>query len=143
MQDDGGTANGGVDLDPTANTLTFDVASVNDAPAEQDKTVTTNEDAAVTLTAADFGFSDPNDTPANSLQAVKIATLPGSGALTLNGYAVMAGEFVSVSDIDAGLLVWTPGEDSHGDDLASLTFQVQDDGGTANGGIDSTSQRTR
>ncbi|MEI7970863.1 MAG: cadherin-like domain-containing protein, partial [Betaproteobacteria bacterium] len=32
VQDDGGTANGGVDLDSTPNTLTFDVTAVNDAP---------------------------------------------------------------------------------------------------------------
>ena len=32
MQDDGDTANGGVDLDPSANTLTIDVTPVNDAP---------------------------------------------------------------------------------------------------------------
>ena len=66
VQDDGGTANGGVDLDPSANTMTVDVTSVNDAPAGTDKTVTTLEDTAYTFTAADFGFSDPNDAPANS-----------------------------------------------------------------------------
>ena len=49
---------------------------VNDAPAGTDKTVTTLEDTAYTFTAADFGFSDPNDSPANSLPAVKITTLP-------------------------------------------------------------------
>ncbi|MDW3548691.1 hypothetical protein NQ354_25345, partial [Escherichia coli] len=32
VQDDGGTANGGVDTDPTPNRITFDVAAVNDAP---------------------------------------------------------------------------------------------------------------
>ena len=29
-----------------------------------------------------------------------------------------------------------PGDDEHGYNLASLTFQVQDDGDTANGGVD-------
>ena len=67
MQDDGGTANGGVDLDPTPNTITINVTAVNDAPAGTDKTVTTLEDTAYTFTAADFGFSDPNDSPANTL----------------------------------------------------------------------------
>ena len=52
--------------------MTINVTSVNDAPAGTDNTVTTNEDTAYTFTAADFGFSDPNDTPANSLAAVKI-----------------------------------------------------------------------
>ncbi len=72
MQDDGGTANGGVDLDQSPNTITVNVTAVNDAPAGTDKTVTTLEDTAYTFTAADFGFSDPNDTPANNLLAVKI-----------------------------------------------------------------------
>ena len=76
MQDDGGTANGGVDLDQTANTITVNVTSVNDAPAGADNTVTTNEDTAYTFAAADFGFTDPNDSPANALPAVKITTLP-------------------------------------------------------------------
>ena len=79
VQDDGGTANGGVDLDPSANTLTINVTAVNDAPAGADKTVTTLEDTAYTFAAADFGFTDPNDTPANALLAVKITTLPGAG----------------------------------------------------------------
>ena len=33
VQDDGGTANGGVDTDPFANTITIDVTAVNDAPS--------------------------------------------------------------------------------------------------------------
>ncbi len=32
VQDDGGTANGGADTDPLANTITFDVTAVNDPP---------------------------------------------------------------------------------------------------------------
>src|SRR5439155_136961 len=91
-----------------------------------------------TFAAADFGFSDPNDTPANSLLAVKITTLPsaGSGTLTDNGVAVTAGQFVSVADINAGKLVFTPAANANGSPEASFTFQVQDDGGTANGGVD-------
>ena len=61
--DNGATGNGGP-LTTTSIGLAIDVASVNDAPDGQDKTITTNEDTAVHLTAADFGFSDPNDTPA-------------------------------------------------------------------------------
>ena len=67
MQDNGGTANGGVDLDASANTMTIDVTSVNDAPAGTDNTVTTLEDTQYTFAAADFGFTDPNDSPANAL----------------------------------------------------------------------------
>ena len=108
VQDDGGTDYGGVDTDPTPRTMTINVTSVNDAPSGADKTVTTLEDAAYTFTAADFGFSDPSDTPANNFLAVKITTLPTSGTLTDNGMAVTAGQFIPVADIMAGLLEFTP-----------------------------------
>ena len=115
--------------------MTVNVTAVNDAPAGTNKTVTTLEDIAYTFTAADFGFSDPNDSPANSLLAVKITTLPGAGTLN-NGVAVTAGQFVTVADITAGNLVFTPAANANGAGYASFTFQVQDDGGTANGGVD-------
>ena len=66
--------------------------SVNHPPVGTSKTVTTNEDTAYTFSVADFGFSDPNDNPANSLLAVKITTLPTAGTLTDNGVAVTAGQ---------------------------------------------------
>ena len=55
------------DLDQSANTMTVNVTAVNDEPAGTDNTVTTNEDTAHTFAAAEFGFTDPNDTPANAL----------------------------------------------------------------------------
>ncbi len=136
MQDNGGTGNGGVDLDPTPKTLTVNVTPVNDAPSGANATVTTNEDTGYVFGVADFGFSDPNDTPANSLLAVKITTLPGAGTLTDNGVAVTAGQFVSVADITAGKLVFTPAANANGNNYAQFTFQVQDNGGTGNGGVD-------
>ena len=136
VQDNGGTANGGIDLDPTPNTITVTVTAVNDAPSGADKTVTTTEDTAYTFTAADFGFSDPNDSPANTFLAVKITALPGAGTLTDNNVAVTAGQSVSVADINGGLLKFTPAANANGTGYASFTFQVQDNGGTANGGID-------
>src|SRR4029077_14396333 len=72
VRDDGGTADGGQDTDQSANTLTVDVTSVNDAPAGTDGSVTILEDGSHSFAAADFGFTDPNDTPANNFAAVKI-----------------------------------------------------------------------
>ena len=69
-------------LDATAATATLTVNSVNDAPAGADKTVTTLEDTDYTFTTGDFGFTDPNDTPANNLLALTITTLPGAGTVT-------------------------------------------------------------
>ncbi|MEZ0262669.1 MAG: cadherin-like domain-containing protein, partial [Alphaproteobacteria bacterium] len=136
VRDGGGTANGGVDLDASPNTMTIDVTSVNDAPAGTNNTVTTLEDTAHVFTAAQFGFSDVNDTPANTLIAVRISALPAAGSLRLNGIAVTAGQFVTLADINAGLLTFSPALNANGASYASFTFQVQDSGGTSSGGVD-------
>src|SRR5205085_580630 len=120
VQDNGGTANGGVDLDTVARTLTVNVTSVNDAPAGTNNTVSTNEDTAFTFTAAQFGFNDPNDAPANTLSAVHIATLPAAGSLTLSGVAVTAGQSITAASINAGNLVFTPATDANGAGYASF-----------------------
>src|SRR6185437_4410990 len=136
VQDDGGVLNGGVDLAATARTMTVNVTSVNDAPRGANNTVTTLEDTAYIFKAADFGFSDASDSPANGFLAVKIATLPAAGSLTDNGTAVTAGQFVKTADIAAGKFAFAPAANANGANYASFTFQVQDDGGVLNGGVD-------
>ncbi|ADI29102.1 retention module-containing protein [Methylotenera versatilis] len=128
--DNGGTANGGQNTDQSANTITINVTPVNDAPAGTDNTISTLEDTGHSFTAAEFGFTDPNDSPANSLQAVIITTLPTSGSLTLGGVAVTAGQSIAAGSL--GTLVYTPAANSTAS--ANFTFQVVDNGGTANGG---------
>jgi hypothetical protein len=133
----------GITVQATAGALSstqnfsIGVGNVNEAPSGADKTVTTLEDNNYVFSVADFGFSDPSDSSApNTLQAVKIATIPGGGVLTNNGVAVSAGQFVSATDIAAGHLVFAPAANANGVPEASFTFQVQDNGGTANGGVD-------
>jgi PKD repeat protein len=133
VQDDGGTATGGVDLDPLAKTMTVDVTSVNDAPQGADNTVTTFEDTAYTFGIVDFGFNDPNDNSSNRFIAVKIGTLPLAGMLTDHGLAVASGQVIPVGDLAAGQLTFTPASNADGLGYASFTFQVQDDGGSENG----------
>ena len=133
VQDDGGTANGGIDTDPTPNTITFNITPVNDPPSGTDKTVTINEDSSYTFAAADFGFSDSDG---NSLQAVKIAILPSAGALKDNNVAVTAGQAIPLADITGNKLVFAPTANANGNGYATFTFQVQDNGGTVNGGVD-------
>jgi hypothetical protein len=113
--------------------MTVDVTAVNDAPSGADRTVATLENTAHVFAATDFGFSDADG---NGFNAVQITTLPGAGTLTNKGVAVTAGQLVSVADIAAGFLRFTPAADASGTGYASFTFQVQDDGGTANGGVD-------
>ena len=110
------------------------ISAVNDAPEGADATVTTAEDTPFSVTAADFGFSDPNDSPADSLSAVTITSLPTNGTLLLNGVAVSAGQGIAVAEIDAGALVFQPASNANGAAYARFTFQVEDSGGTANGG---------
>src|SRR5438034_993165 len=74
VQDDGGTANGGVDTDQSANTLTIVVISVNDAPQGSTLFPYTTLFRSLTLHAAAFGFTDVNDVPANLFAAVEITT---------------------------------------------------------------------
>ena len=137
VEDNGSTANGGLNLDGTANTLTFNVTAINDAPAGTDKTVSATTQAGYVFVAADFGLTDPNDVPANTLLAVKITTLPTVGTLRNNGAAVSLGQFIPVADITAGKLVFTAaGGATATPNYATFTFQVQDNGGVTGGGID-------
>ena len=125
--DQGNTGTGGPLTDTDSVNITINAA--NDPPSGTDNTVSTAEDTAYTFTAADFGFTDPNDTPPNTLQAVKITTLPGLGTLTNNNVAVNAGDFISVANINGGLLKFTPAADGNGTPYTTFTFQVQDNGG--------------
>src|SRR3954447_10879033 len=95
VQDDGGTASGGADTDPTPNTIVVNVTSANDAPLTADRTIGVNLSGTTSsiyrFSAGDFNFSDPLDVPADALLAVTIVSLPTSGALNLNGTPVQAG----------------------------------------------------
>ncbi|MGB7654090.1 MAG: cation transporting ATPase C-terminal domain-containing protein, partial [Novosphingobium sp.] len=139
VQDDGGVANGGINTDQVAKTMTLDVTSVNDAPLGTSTTVTTLEDTPYVFQLTDFGYSDAIDAGstagADNFANVIIGNTPLAGSLTLNGVAVAAGQSVSVTDIAAGLLQLAPVANANGTSYANFTFQVQDDGGTANGGI--------
>jgi VCBS repeat-containing protein len=115
-------------------TVTVTVTSVSDAPAGADKTISATEDVPYNFSAADFGFSDPNDAPANSFAAVVLTTLPTTGTMTLNGSAVSSGQVIAVADIPQ--LAWQAPANANGNALATFTFQVRDDGGVVNGGKD-------
>ncbi|MFB8344880.1 Ig-like domain-containing protein, partial [Brucella cytisi] len=125
-------ASGGTDT----STLALTIVPSNDAPAGTDNTVTITEDTAYTFSAASFGFTDPEDTPANSFQAVIITTLPpvAEGTLYLNGVAVTEGQVIPAAEL--GNLTFEPAADVNGNGIGAFTFQVVDDGGTANNGQD-------
>jgi hypothetical protein len=117
------TDSGGLTYDET---FTINLTDVNEAPTGADATITINEDTSHTLTTANFGFSDVD--AGDSLSAVRIDTLPGAGSLTLSGIAVIAGQVITVTDITAGNLVFTPAADANGTSYANFTFSVRDSG---------------
>ena len=135
IQDNGGTASGGIDIDPIIHTMTLPVGQgPNQVPSGSDHVIATAwEDVRYVFQASDFGFADPDG---NNFRAVKITTTPASGLLTLNGALLAAGQAVFVNDINNGLFRFVQSAANANGALASFKFQVQDDGGTLNGGVD-------
>ena len=131
VMDNGGTDNGGVNIDSTPNTFDISITPVNDAPEGMNNTITLNEDTAYDFSSADFDFTDIDQ---NNLKAVIINTLPANGQLLLAGAAVAAGQ--SIDETAITNLQYLPAANSNGIALDSFDFQVQDSGGTVNGGID-------
>jgi hypothetical protein len=129
LQDDGGTANGGVD---TSGTVTFQivVGAVNDAPSfVSGGDVTVKEDsgsyAAPWATSISAG-------PANEGGQSLTFTVTGNSNPAL---------FASAPSIAPdGTLSFTPAANAFGS--ASITVILQDNGGTASGGADTSSSVT-
>ncbi|NJR38141.1 MAG: cadherin-like domain-containing protein [Leptolyngbyaceae cyanobacterium CSU_1_4] len=115
------------EFDTAPNTLTFNIAPVNDPPSGQDKAIAPSEDTPYIFTPSDFGFSDID--PGNILSGVRIDTPPTSGTFTLNGGVVTPGQIISATDIAAGQLVFTPAPHSNGSNNAAFTFSVRDNSG--------------
>jgi VCBS repeat-containing protein len=116
----------------TSANITLAETNNNDAPSGADKAITINEDTSYTLVGADFGFTDVDG---NALTAVTV-NVPSNGTLTLNGVTVTGATVATIAQINGGLLRFTPALNANGLAQANFTFQVRDDGGTANGGID-------
>ena len=133
VESDYGTRNDG---DVITETITVTIASINDAPAGSDATISIDEEQAYTIGAGDFGFADPSDGPPDALASVDIVGLPADGTLTIDGTQATSAGTVTEAQLNANELVFTPDDDDFGDGYASLAFRVRDDGGTANGGVD-------
>ena len=105
-------------------TATVSVSAVNDAPAAGALSVSTDEDTALSFTAAQFDvvFSDAD--AGDSLQAVRVVSLPAGahGELELNGSAVTANQVIARADL--GTLTFTPARNFAGN--ATFGFQVSD-----------------
>ena len=113
--------------------ITINITAVNDAPSGSLAGWNLLEDNIYTFNQSDFGYSDVDG---NAFSQVYITTIPVAGQLKLNGINVAVGDFITVAQINAGQLTYIPPLNIVGVNTSShgFTFQVMDDGGTANGG---------
>ncbi|MBN1849044.1 MAG: hypothetical protein JW932_10705 [Deltaproteobacteria bacterium] len=125
MQDDGGTANGGDDTSPQA-TFSIAVGDVNDEPTfTSGGDVTVLEDSGATT----FVAWATNISPGPADEAGQ--TLTFNIVNNTNAALFSAGPAI---DGTTGDLTFTPAADANG--IAAITITLQDDGGTAGGGDD-------
>ncbi len=138
---------GGGDL-IAADTATINITAVNDAPQALGTTINLTEDVTHVFTLANFGFTDGEG---HNFLNVLIDSVPlaSAGTLRLNNTVVTAPAAISAADIAEGRLTFAPA-DNYFDDGATVTFpvdqtfnyRVQDDGGTANGGVNTSTTAT-
>jgi large repetitive protein len=128
LQDNGGTANGGVDTS-AAQTFIITVNNVNDPPVFTVGGPQTALEDGGAQTAAGFltGIADGDD----GTQTIAFnITNNTNAALFSAGPAIAAN----------GTLTWTPAANQNG--TATITVRAQDNGGTANGGNDTSAPQT-
>ncbi|HXG58338.1 MAG TPA: Ig-like domain-containing protein, partial [Thermoanaerobaculia bacterium] len=127
LADNGGTAGGGVDTS-AAQTFVISVTAVNDAPSfTPGANQTVNEDAgAQSVTWATAITAGPSE----GSQALAFLVSNDNNALFAVQPAIAAN----------GTLTYTPAANANGS--ATVTVRLSDDGGTANGGVDTTAPVT-
>ncbi len=105
-------------------TMTVNVTPVNDLPTSSDNVVKTEENQTYTFKIDDFGFEDVDQ--GDTLAKIQITQSVTSGTLKLNGVAVSTNTDISVADILAGRLTFTPDTNASGTPYASFKFKVND-----------------
>jgi len=97
---------------------------VNVPPVGGDGTVTVTEDVPYTFSPSTLLNASYEPDPDDTIVAVRIDTLPVSGALLLSGVAVSAGDLIATANISN--LRYVPPANANGVGLASFTFSVSD-----------------
>ncbi|MGH2511078.1 MAG: tandem-95 repeat protein, partial [Candidatus Limnocylindrales bacterium] len=132
LSDDGGTANGGVDS--VTHTFTISVVAVNDAPTF--------------VKGADQTLDEEGSPVDHSVAGWATGFSPGPAdeALQTNlGYSIVSDDHASLFSVQpavslSGTLTYTLAANRNG--TAHVGITVQDSGGTANGGIDTSAVQT-
>ncbi|MEI7839778.1 MAG: tandem-95 repeat protein [Methylococcaceae bacterium] len=123
--------NGGYSKD--AQTITFTVNAVNDAPTAANNTITLDEDSTHIFSIGDFRYSDVENSPISS---ITIGTLPSAGVLAFynSTNVIHAGDTIDSGSIEH--LTFAPALNENGATYADFTFTVND------GTIESSSANT-
>lgn len=129
VRDNGGTASGGADTS-TPQTITISVAAVNDAPTVAVTSIPTVMEDSGPRTV--FGFASFNPGPGESSQSLVGYTV----ADVSNPAMFSAGPSVA----NNGALTYTPSPNASG--LVTFTVTARDNGGTTNGGTDTSAPVT-
>ena len=128
--DDGGTANGGVDTSPPQS-FDITITAVNDEPsfmAGADQTI--DEDAGA-QTVANWATGISAGPADESGQMLTFNVTNNTNATLFSAQPAVASD---------GTLTYTPAPDANG--TATVTLELMDDGGTANGGDDTSPPQT-
>ena len=130
LKDDGGTANGGVDTSAPPQTFTITVTPVNDPPSftkGADQTV--NEDAGPQSVAWATAISAGPPDEAGQNVTFQITNNTNTGLFSV-GPAISS----------TGTLTYTTAPNANGS--ATITVVLKDDGGVANGGVDTSAPQS-
>ncbi|MHB0969746.1 MAG: cadherin domain-containing protein [Thermoanaerobaculia bacterium] len=130
LADNGGTANGGADTS-AAQTFVINVTEVNDAPS-----FTKGADATVLEDAGAQTFN-PWATAISAGPAAEAGQTVAFNVVSNTNPALFSAQ-PSISP--AGVLTFTPAPDAYG--TATITINAQDNGGTANGGVDTSATQS-
>jgi VCBS repeat-containing protein len=123
---------GVTNLNLDANYFVF-VQPTNTPPTTSNQTLTTDEDTNLVFSASNFNFSDVD--AGDSLQAVRVDTLPTEGILYLDtnnngtvdtGEALTQGSLVASEAINASQFKFKPDANENGTPYANFTFSVSD-----------------
>jgi hypothetical protein len=129
IHDDGGTANGGVDTSAT-QTFTITISPVNDAPSFTKGADQSSLEDGGAQTVAAWATAISAGPADESGQTVTFTTTNDNNALFSVQPSVAAD----------GTLTYTAAPDAFG--TATVTVTAHDDGGTANGGVDTSAPQT-
>ena len=130
LMDDGGTANGGVDTS-ASQSFEITIESINDAPSfNVPANHTSNEDAGA-QSVAGFASAISAGPADESSQTVTFTVTGNTNPALFSELPVLAND---------GALTYTAVADASG--TATVTVELMDDGGTANGGVDTSAPQS-